>query len=239
MRRAFLLVVPLMLAATIGQAREARLRMPDGVPEAMDTLVVSGHSPRRHGEPVRIGPYSALELREGHHFGWEIPVGRPALRGLDAGWAFTQIAIGQAPVEVQCRARARTLVRGDADSSLSVDLDMLRTRPVLVCAFRSDGEERHVLELFRRGERLEGTAAGPGGTYRITSLHRLEGTPLPSGIPVGYQVREDSGTVMVVDRLNAGTVSLDRSLSPAQHVPLAALATALLMFDPAFGDDAL
>lgn len=237
MHRAVLLVLPVMLAAMTGQAREARLRMPDGMPEAVDTLTVSGHSPRRHGEPVRIGPYSALELREGDRFGWEIPLGRPALRGLDTGWAFTQIAIGQAPVQVQCRARARALVHGDADATLSVDLDMLRTRPVLVCAFRSDGEERHVLELFRRGERLEGTASGPDGAYRVASLHGLEGTPLPSGTPAGYQVREDGRTVMVVDRLNAGAVSLDSGLSPAQRVPLAALATALLMFDPAFGDD--
>ncbi len=234
MRLALIPILPLLFAAASTSAREARLHLPEGLHAQAAVYAVSGLSPRRHGEPVRIGPYSALALREGDRFGGEIPLGRPVLRGLDQAWAFTEIALGQAPVQVQCNARARALVRGDADSSLSVDLDALRKYPVLACGFRVDGEDVQALSLHRSGGRLEGSTTGTGTAYRIRSLHALQGTPLRSGTPAGYEIRRGERVMMVVDRLNAGAVAMDADLPPDERVSLAALASALLMFDPGF-----
>ena len=128
-------------------------------------------------------------------------------------------------------------MHGDADSSLSVDLDALRKSPVLACGFRVDGEEVQAFALHRAGHRLEGGTTGNGAAYRVRSLHRLQGTPLSSGTPAGYEVLEGERVVMVVDRLNAGAVAMDPDLPPDGRVPLAALASALLMFDPGFGED--
>ncbi|UWX04212.1 hypothetical protein H1235_02475 [Pseudoxanthomonas sp. NC8] len=35
---------------------------------------VSGHSPRRSNEPVRFGPYRAVEMRDGGTFSWAVPL---------------------------------------------------------------------------------------------------------------------------------------------------------------------
>lgn len=238
MLRAHLLLLPLLaLAAGVpGHAREARLRLPEGFDARAAPQAVSGLSPRRHGEPVRFGPYSALEMREGGRVGRDIPLGRSALRSLDQGWAYTEIALGQPPVQAQCRARSRAYVRGDAGAEFSVDLAALQGSPVLACGFRADGEHVLLFQLHRRGDRLDGDADGPGGAYRIRSLHGLEGTPLRSGDPAGYEILKQERPVAVVDRLNAGSVAMDPALDAEEQVRLAALATALLLFDPAFGD---
>lgn len=54
----------------------AHLRMPEGFAADAVAWPVSGHSPRTAGEPVRFGPYSALQLEDGGTFGWTLPVGR-------------------------------------------------------------------------------------------------------------------------------------------------------------------
>ena len=43
-------------------------RLPEGFAAHATAYPVTGHSPRHFNEPVRIGPYSALEMREGSTF---------------------------------------------------------------------------------------------------------------------------------------------------------------------------
>ncbi len=235
--RTFLLPIfaALMLASTQAGCASAQLRMPESFPTDADHYAASGISPRRHGQPVRFGPYSALEMHEGDRFGWMIPLGAAALDGLNQHWSYTLIAPGQAPVQSQCRARSRSLRHGDDDNRLEVDVSGMHG-PLLACGFRADGEDVLSLQLQRRGDRLEGEASGPDGNYRIRSLHGLQGTPIPSGTPTGYEILRDGRAIVIVDRVNAGGVAMDPALPPARRIELAALATALLLFDPAFGE---
>ncbi len=232
--RLFLLPLAALLAMACTQSAcsVAELRMPETFPAVSDRYPVSGRSPRWHGQSIRFGPYSALEMREGDRFGWAIPLGAPQLEGLSQRWSYTQIALHQAPVQSQCRARTRTL-RHDG---FEADLNRLGD-PLLACGFRADGETILGLQLARRGDRLEGQIDSRDGDYLIRSLHGLQGTPIPSGSPTGYEILRNGRAVMVVDRVNAGSVAFDAHLAAERRVELAAVATALLLFDPGFGED--
>lgn len=231
-------LLPLLLTALLPLAgcATAELAMPPGMPATTARYPVSGLSPRHAGEPIRFGPYSALEMREGSRFGWEVPLPAANLAHLRQRWAYTQVAPGQMPVESQCQARARLLRHADAHGALQLDLDGAAGRPVLACGFRFDDGRLLTLELQRDGHALQGRLHAPDGDFEIRSLHALRGTPVASGTTLGYALTRAGKTVLVVDRVNAGAVAMAEPLDEGQRMGLAAAASALLLFDPAFGE---
>ncbi|MFC5576916.1 hypothetical protein ACFPOA_02670 [Lysobacter niabensis] len=218
-----------LLSIVLGACVPAQMRLPDGFAAQADSYEVSGHSPRRFNEPVRFGPYSALEMREGSTFAWAVPLGAADLGRRARPFAFTLVAREQAPVEVQCRARTWTFA-GDSDRSVELDLTAL-AGPMLACGLRFDDGAALPLELARDGTGFHGRLASPWGEYTLRSVHGFAGSSIAASVPNGFEVARGQRPVALVDRLNAGRVHFDGGLPADERVYLAAAAAALLMLD--------
>ena len=212
----------------------AQLRMPAGFAASdATTWPVTGHSPRRAGEPVRFGPYSALELRDGATFGWALPVGRVDFGRSERRFAFTLVAIGQPPVEAQCRVRNIALgqdgANGRVETRVELDLTAL-AGPMLECGLVHDGiAPALALHLERSGTHLDGHLDSPWGRYDVRSLHGMQGTRIAAYAPTGFEIVGQGRTPMVVDLIDAGHVFLDPSVPEEQRTYFAAVAAALLL----------
>lgn len=214
----------------------AQLRLPDDAPAAAASYPVSGHSPRRFNEPVRFGPYSALEMHEGWTASWRIPMGVADLERTAKPYAYTLVATGLPPVEVQCRARAMAAGTGPESRRWSVDLTAM-AGPLLACGLRLDGYDPLPLEVAREAGRLNGHVVLPwGGRYAIRGLQHYANTRIPAGSSIGYAIADGGATIAVVDLLNGGRVHLDPALGEEQRVYVAATAAALLLLDPELGE---
>ena len=215
--------------AALAGCETAQVRVPDGFAANASQYDVSGHSPRRFNEPVRFGPYSALEMRDGGTFSWAIPVGSVDVGRAARHYAFTLVARDQPPVEVQCRVRTWTAARGDSDSMLEVDLTAL-AGPMMACGLWLDGAPQAMpLELSRKGTRMDGRLQSPWGEYQVRSLHGYAGSSWPAAEPTGFEVLQSGSPLMVVDMLNAGRVHMDPGPDGEQRAYLAAAAAALLL----------
>ncbi len=212
----------------------AQVRTPEGFSGHAASYDVSGHSPRRFNEPVRFGPYSALEMREGTTFAWALPAGHADVGRTAKPHAFTLVALNQPPVQVQCRVRTWKASINGPTQSLEVDLTGL-AGPMMACSLKLDGTRAEPLELSRNGTRVKGTLVAPwGGEYSVRSIAHFEGAAIASSTPTGYEISGSRGVVAVVDILNAGRVHLDNQLDEEQRVYFAAASAALLLLDPEF-----
>lgn len=208
----------------------AQVRLPDGFAHHASSYEVSGHSPRRFNEPVRFGPYSAPDMREGSTFSWAIPVGSVDVGRSARRYAFTLFAPDQSPVEVQCRIREWAAARGTR-APLEVDLTAL-AGPMMSCGLWFDGAARVMpLEMSRKGTRLQGRLLSPWGEYEVRSVHGYEGSAWPAAEATGFELLHDGTPLMVVDMLNAGRVHMDRRPDEEERAYLAAAAAALLLLD--------
>jgi hypothetical protein len=228
----------LALLFALSACASTQLRVPQSFAATAEAWPVTGHSPRHFDEPVRFGPYSALELHEGGTFGWQLPVGRLDLGGHARDYAFTLVAIGQPPVEVQCRVAAMTLgyaeAHGRVESRTELDLTSL-SGPALGCGLRHDDAGGILpLELDRAGTHLDGRLDTPWGAAVVRSLHAIEGAAVDTYAPAGFEIALDGAPVAVVDVVNAGRVLLAPTLDEGQRSYFAAVAAALLLL----GDDA-
>lgn len=223
------LACTLMLAA----CTPAQLKMPEGFAADAAAWPVTGHAPRHWNEPVRFGPYSALQLEEGGTFGWTLPVGRVDVGRSTRGYAFTLVAIGRAPVEVQCRVRHLALGQDGANGRVETRIELDATAlegPMLDCGLVHDGVEPALpLALERKGTQLHGRLASPWGDYAVRSLHGYEGTPIAGYAATGFELVAGGRPVMVVDMIDAGRVFLDPSVGEEQRTYFAAVAAALLL----------
>jgi hypothetical protein len=227
-------VACIALAGTACSTLQARL--PDGFAAQATEFPVTGHSPRRFNEPVRIGPYSALEMREGSTFSWTLPFGIGDLRRTSKPYAFTMIARDLPPVEVQCLTRAAWAGAGSESRRVEIDLTAL-DGPLMACGLSMDGMKPLELRLSRRGTSISGALDAPWGThYAIDSLSHYEGTRWPSGVPTAYRIASGTDTLAVVDVVNAGRVHLANGLDAEQRVYVAAAAASLLLLDPELGE---
>jgi len=211
-------------------------RLPEGFDAQATAYAVTGHSPRRFNEPVRIGPYSALEMREGDRFSWSLPFGIGDVRRTSKPYAFTMIARDQPPVEVQCRTRTAWAGGGPESRRVEIDLTAL-DGPMMACGLSMDGMPPRELRLSRRGTAFSGALDSPWGTrYAIASLSHYEGSRWPSGVPTAYRIAAGDETVAVVDVVNAGRVHMANGLDVEQRVYFAAVAASLLLLDPELGE---
>lgn len=231
-----LALIPALSVVALSACAPAQVRMPEGFGARAVAYEVSGHSPRRFNQPVRFGPYSAQEMREGSTFAWSVSLNTLGLGRTVKPYAYTLTAPGQAPVEVQCRTRAWTAGVGRESQRATADLTAL-AGPLLACGLRADGRDPQLLEVARRGGQLQGRLTAPWGReYAVRDLHGYEGTPITGMEPTGYAIADGNRTLAVVDVLNGGRVHLDRTLADDQRAYFAASAAALLLLDPALGE---
>lgn len=229
---AALLLASAVLTAGCGTLQA---RLPDGFAAQATAHPVTGHSPRRFNEPVRIGPYSALEMREGATFSWSLPFGSVAVRRTSQTHAFTLVARDQPPVEVQCLTRTTWAGAGSGKRRVEVDLTAL-DGALMVCGLKMEGLPPHSMALQPDGRGVTGTLDAPWGRLAVDSLSHYEGTKWRSGTPTAYRIAAGGQTLAVVDVVNAGRVYLANSIDPEQRLYFAAAAAALLLLDPALGE---
>ena len=231
-----LAVTAVLLVPVLSACAPAQLRMPEGFSAESVAYEVSGHSPRRFNEPVRFGPYSALEMREGSTFSWTVPAPGFALGSTRKPYAYTLVARDLPPVQVQCLGQAWSASAGRPSRAATVDLAAL-SGPLLACGLQLDDQAPQTLEVARQGRRLQGRLLAPWGrAYTVRGLDGFEGTPITSTGPTGYAIDDEGITLAVVDVLNGGRVHLARALDDEQRVYFAATAAALLLLDPALGE---
>lgn len=224
------------LLLVLSACTPAQMRMPEGFAADAAAYEVSGHSPRRFNEPVRFGPYSALQMREGSTFSWRVPLPAFDVDRTSKPYDYTMVARDQPPVEVQCRIRAWTAGMGDASHRTTVDLTVM-VGPLLACGLRMDDHVVQVLEVAREGNGLRGRLQSPWGReYAVRGVYGYEGTPVTGRLPTGYVIADGGTTLAVVDVLNHGRVHLDRRLDGDQRIYFAAAAAALLLLDPELGE---
>ncbi len=216
-------VIALVLSAFACQTAQIQLA-PD---LAMVTPVpVQGANPRRWNAPVSFGAWATTEVREG--FTWDFGY---RLLGIDVAFAFQPyrlvISSGNQAIQAECITRAAALSRKD----LSVDPSFGRI-PALACGFRGEGEGTLHLNTTSMN-REEGEAAFGRSVWQIRSVHKFAGSSVMSGDPLGYEISSDGRVIAAVETMNRGRVWIDPTLSTEDQGRVAAVATAVLLYEPA------
>lgn len=220
----------LFAGAALAACTPATVRLPPELAGDGIAYEVEGHSPRRWQQALRFGPYRTVGMREGADFSWGLPIFGSQFGRASKPWRFTLVALGEAPVEVDCRTQATHLYK----RGFSVDISEALA-PRMVCGVRQDGGEPLVFELADKGHRYDGAifpARGGRVVFGVRSLHGYAGSPLDSAEPLGYEIQRGDRTVAAIDTLNAGRVTFSPDTAPRERVLLAAMASALLMFEP-------
>jgi hypothetical protein len=216
------LLIPFVLSAAC-QTAQIQLA-PDLV--AVEPMTVQGANPRRWNAPISFGSWATNEVREG--FTWDFGY---RLLGIDASFAFQPyrlaIASGDRTVQAECVTRAAVLSRND----LSVDPSFGRI-PALACGFRGAGEGTLRLNTTAMNKE-EGEILFGSSRWDIRSVHRFAGSSIPSGDPLGYEISRDGRVIATVETINRGRVWMDPALSAEEQGRVAAIATAVLLYEPA------
>lgn len=189
-------------------------------------MAVEGANPRRWNAPIRFGPWTTLEAREG--LTWQFG---QRLLGIDAQLAFQPyrfaLAAGDQPLQGECITRALVLSRR------GLAVEPARTAlPALACGFRA--EEEGTLRLHATLRNTEkGEIAFAGTTWEVRSVHDLVGAKIRNGDPVGYEITDGERTLAAVETINRGRVWMSPTLDDEERGKLALAATALLLYEPA------
>ncbi|HEU4522610.1 MAG TPA: hypothetical protein VFT12_11445 [Thermoanaerobaculia bacterium] len=206
----------------------ARMRVDPALAD-VTALDVSGANPRTWNTPIRFGPWATSVAREGGTWGFGY-----RLLGIDAGFAFQPyrlvVSNGPSSVQAECVTRAAVLSRND----LSVDPSFGRI-PALACGFRGAGDGTLRLRTTATNAE-EGEIEFGAERWTIRSVRDFEGSAIPSGDPLGYEIRDDGRVVAAIETINRGRVWIDPSVDAEDAARLAAVATALLLYEPAGGD---
>jgi hypothetical protein len=215
-------VLPLLLLATACQTAQMKVATPLA---AVDAMPVSGANPRHWNAPVRFGPWLTSEVDEGLTWNFGLH-----LLGLDLGYTFKPYRFvlrseGQ-PVQAECITRGALL----AHKGFSLDIATDRI-PQLACGFKGIGDG--TLRLRRTtANTVEGEIDFGRPSWKVRSVHRLEGSKFRSGDPVGYEIATENQVIAAVETINRGRVWMAPSLPPEDRARMAAVSTALLMYRP-------
>jgi hypothetical protein len=188
-------------------------------------MAVEGANPRRWNTPIRFGPWSTLEAREG--LTWQFA---HRLLASDAHFA-TQpyrfaLTAGDQPLQGECITRALLL----SSHGYAVD-PTLGQMPALACGFRATEEGTLRLRATSRNTE-EGEVAFAGTTWEVRSVHRLAGSRVRTGDPMGYEVTDRERVLAAVETINHGRVWISPTLEEEDRGKVALVATALLMYKP-------
>lgn len=205
-----------------------------------EPLEVSGSNPRTWNRPIGFGSYRTSTVREGVEFSWSVEAF--GVRGGQARAPYRLVLEGPggSSWEVECRTRSIEAWRG----GWSLDLTELFA-PRLVCGVSGAADGRLArLVLGSKGYQLRGVVHDPAtsqvgpGVLTVRSVHRLEGTRVPSGEPAGYVLERDGRPIAAVEVLNRGRVWLAPYLDAGTSQTAAATVAALLLFRPELSAEA-
>ncbi len=190
---------------------------------------VTGANPRRWNSQVSFGPWRTDVAREGMRWDFALP-----LLGLTAGYSFQPyrvvVTAGGEPVQAECITRALSLSR----KGLSVD-PAFGNVPALACGFRGRGDG--TLRLRATATHQEQGTIDFGDTrWTLRSVHRFQGSSIPSGEALGYEIEGGGAVIAAVETINQGRVWLDPAVSPRDQERLAVALMVLLLYDPLSSD---
>ncbi len=133
---------------------------------------------------------------------------------------------GQAATGVRKSDLKGTVAGGELTWGIGSDLNFV------VRIGQGDEPEAWTLVLGEgnRDTTLTGQYSDGKTTYRIEGSHQLAGSPMPLVDTAGFLIYDGTRLIAAVDLINAGSVYFDRQLSAARRDPLAAAATALLLY---------
>ncbi len=217
------LLATAVLASGCASIQPARMSLPDGLATSAEQLPVQGLGGKRRGDFTVGAAQGRFERNADDLSLFEM------LDFRRAGARYTLQVAGAAEVEAQCKQR---------ETGAQVGILALPLRPYAVnCQWR-DGA-RLSLEADPRAARTlhgrQGRFDAAGVQLQLSSVHRLQGSPLPLAQPAGYTLTHQGVVVGAIDLSDTGKPVLWR---PPAGQPLhdavthAALALALL-WDPA------
>ncbi|MFT3916999.1 MAG: hypothetical protein QM704_23820 [Anaeromyxobacteraceae bacterium] len=224
-----LALAALVLATSSAGCAAARVR-PEPSLSSVPALAVSGANPRRWGAPLGFGRYATGPVSGDTTLGWSLGVLAPGagVAGSTRPYAWTSTGPAGA-LAAECHERTLEVFAG----SLALDVKGASGQPRLACAFRGVDGAAWTLAVRATGRPVPaylGELRGPGGaSYTLRSVHALEGTRIPLGTPAGWVLERGGAPVAMVETVNAGRVWLPGG---ADEAPVAAAATALLLFSP-------
>jgi hypothetical protein len=229
-----LMPIALLCVAGLAACRTAEMAIDPTLAGSTEPFVVEGANPRSWRTPIRFGPYRTSVVDIGATRSWLVEA-----LGLGVGEARQPYAITletpSGPFRVECVNRQlEAYYRG-----FFVELTG-RKSPVLLCGLREASGQGWAFALSTATVGYTGTlgptGAAGGERLEVVSIHSFAGTPISSPEPVGWQVSRDAAVLAAVESVNAGRVWLAPTLAAGERDRLAALATALLLFDPAASD---
>ena len=220
-RSALMLVTCLAIAG----CQTAQMKVDPSL-SAVAPLSVVGANPRVWNSQISFGPWATSEVREGLTWGFGY-----RLLGVEARYASQPyrivVASGDARMQGECITRALALSR----KGLTVD-PAFGMMPALSCGFTGMGEGTLRLKTTasnaEKGEIVFGT-----DRWTIRSINEFAGSPIRSTEPAGYEFSYDDQVVAAVETINHGRVWISPALSREEQARIAALATVLLLYDPA------
>jgi hypothetical protein len=224
----------LLLSSAPAAAREARIKLPDGLTARTERLDVTGMGGGRSGR-LALGASAGEFTRQADRIG----VVDPLFTKNYGGGAF-RIRGPEVGGELGASCRFRRLQSTVGPISVSTK------RLTYTCSFERDGKPLAArIELRDRDGALgsadgrdarEGVIVFEGVELRMRSLHKLAGSPLAVPHALGYVFEANGVPVGAVD-LNGNTRRIHAPADPAQRQAVIAAALALSIFwDPAVVD---
>lgn len=195
--------------------------------DAASPLAVRGANPRVWNSPISFGSWSTTVVHEGLVWGFGY-----RLLGIEARYAQQpyQIAL-RSPAgitQAECLTRAVTLARDD----LQFD-PALGKLPALSCGFTGVGGEGTMRLHTTASNAQDGEIRFAGETWVVRSSMRFSNSPLPSAMPLGYEIARGEDVIAAVETINSGRVWIAANLAPNEKERAALIAAVLLLYVPA------
>lgn len=220
----------LLLLAALTACETARMQLAPELDPASGYLV-EGANPRRWNAPLQFGPWATTEVREGGDWGFGVPI-----LGINVGYSWQPYRLALAGEASELRAECITRALLLSRSGASVDPSLGRI-PALACAYRGAEGDGSLRLRNKATMGAEGTLEFPGEEWTVRSVHRLEGSRIPAGDPVGWEIVADGRVVAAVETINRGRVWIDPSLGATARDRIAAAAASLLLYVPQESDE--
>ncbi len=221
-----------LLAGFLGTGcQTARMAVDEGLSASAEEWAVTGRQGFLAGRKLSFGPYTVTDIRRG----WK-KTSTWSVFGLKSSKASQRFEFalqneqGDAwPAECATGVKWKDLQGGFLEGTLTIGLE---SDTVFACVFGQAPGPIWKLAMSQ-GSRdlvLNGILSDGARNIEVRGTRSLQGTPIALTEPSGYEFFDGSRPIAAVEVMNAGAVWLDRALDPALREPVAAAATALLLY---------
>ncbi len=222
----------ILLAFLLAGCQSARMAIPADLEARSEAFPCVGRGGFTVTERFSFGPYQVTDV----HRGWT--------RRVTWGIVFYEHSNARQQYEFTLQAPSGKTWHGQAATGATQeDLKTMVARGELtlglsrkidfVARIGQPGEDQAWTLVLSEGNGrspLKGSFSRADSAYHIEGSRQLAGSTIPLMENAGFLVRKGPRLVAAVDGINAGSVFLDRELSPAEREPLAAAAAALLLY---------